>query len=347
MNRPFAFCCLLTLAACSGGGGGQSNSTAPVALVSLGAATKQAVGQQTTLYGAVEQGAEAQYTLSAPAEAVVASVPAPAGTPVKRGQLIVRLRPSPSTRAQLMQARSDYQAASQALARAKRLRSDGLASDADVESARKTAQSAQAMLNSLQSQTNGLALRAQGSGYVQSVAVNPGNLVSAGTTVATISRLGTLRARFGIDPAAAKKLSPQESLRVTPSEGGAPFSARILSVDPTVDPQTRLASVYVSVPSGQGMGPGQTLTATVPVTTATGAVTVPYEALLNDGGQPYVYVVKNGVAHRHDVITGPAGNIRVAIEKGVSAGDKVVTAGGTGVEDGMKVRTSDKKARTK
>ncbi|CCA92533.1 efflux RND transporter periplasmic adaptor subunit [Novosphingobium sp. PP1Y] len=339
MKQPLILVAFATLAACSGGGGGQGNSTAPVALVSLGTATRESVAERRTLYGAVEKGAEAQYTLSAPAESVVGGVPAPVGTPVKRGQLVVRLRPSPGTNAQLLQARSEYQAASQALARAERLRGDGLASDADVESARKTAQGAQAMLRSLTSQTNGLALRAPGAGYVQSVAVNPGDLVSQGMTIATISRVGTLRARFGISPAVAGKLSSGTALMIRPSDGGPSFSAPILSVDQTVDPQTRLASVYVRVPPEQGLGPGQSLTATVPVTTASGAVTVPYDALLSDGGQPYVYVVKGEVAHRHDVTTGPAGGNRVAITQGVSADDKVVTAGGTGVEDGMKVRT--------
>ncbi|GAA4778576.1 efflux RND transporter periplasmic adaptor subunit [Stakelama sediminis] len=338
MIRPFVFACLISLSACSGGGA-QDNSPTPVALVSLGTAQKQAVAQSMTLYGSVETGAEAQYTLSAPVEAIVAAIAAPVGTPVHRGQLVVRLRPSPTTQAQLIQARSDAQTASEALARAQRLRSDGLASDADVESARKAAQSAQAMLASLTSQTNGLALRAPGAGFVQSVTANPGNLVSAGTTIATISRRGTLRARFGVSPAVAGKLSPGTVLTIRASDGSPPFDAPILSVDPTVDPQTRLASVYIRVPQALHFGPGQTLTATVPVTQAGSDVTVPYAALLNDGGQAYVYVVRNGIAHRHDVQTGASGPKRVAILSGVAAGDKVVIAGGTGVEDGMKVRT--------
>jgi membrane fusion protein (multidrug efflux system) len=68
-------------------------------------------------------------------------------------------------------------------------------------------------------------------------------------------------------------------------------------------------------------------------------VTIPYEAILDDGGQPYVYVVANGIAHRHDVVTGPSSGTRITIIKGVSAGDIVVVQGGTAVEDGMKVRT--------
>jgi membrane fusion protein (multidrug efflux system) len=69
------------------------------------------------------------------------------------------------------------------------------------------------------------------------------------------------------------------------------------------------------------------------------ALTIPYAALLDDGGQPYVYVVAGGIAHRHDVTTGATSGDRIAITKGVSAGDQIVTQGGTALEDGMKVRT--------
>ena len=72
---------------------------------------------------------------------------------------------------------------------------------------------------------------------------------------------------------------------------------------------------------------------------AASGLTIPYAALLDDGGQPFVYVAKDGVAHRHDVETGPATGDRIAIIKGISVNDQVVTQGGTALEDGMKVRT--------
>ncbi len=113
----------------------------------------------------------------------------------------------------------------------------------------------------------------------------------------------------------------------------------ILSVDPVVDAQTRLASVFASVPPGSRIGAGATLTAHLPLAAGGGGIIIPYDALLDDAGQPYVFVVKGGVAHRRDVTIGAAGGDRIAIRKGVSPGDLVVTAGGTALEDGMKVRT--------
>lgn len=338
MTRNCALALLLALTACSGGVDDEE-SAAPVALVSLATAEQGKVAQTVTLYGAVERGADAQYTLAAPAEAVLMSVPAPVGTTVNRGQVVARLRPTPTTRADLSSAAAEARAATAALARAERLRADGLASNADVDSARSTADSARARLAALSAQARGLDLRAPGAGHVESVAANPGDIVAAGAVVATISHGGSLRARFGADPTVAQQLAPGMPLTIKPAAGAAPFAAPILSVDPTVDPQTRLASVFVRTPPRFDIGPGQPLTAEVAVAQSGSAVIIPYAALLDDGGQPYVFVVKNGVAHRHDVYLGPSSGERVAVTSGVAPGDMVVTEGGTAVEDGMKVRT--------
>jgi membrane fusion protein (multidrug efflux system) len=113
----------------------------------------------------------------------------------------------------------------------------------------------------------------------------------------------------------------------------------ILSVDPSVDPQTRLASIFVRLPAAAGIGAGEPLTAELPVTTAANAPTIPYPALLDDAGQPFVYVVAGGIAHRRNVAIGPSDGHRVVITSGLRAGEAVVVAGGTAVEDGMHVRT--------
>ncbi|MBI1182011.1 MAG: efflux RND transporter periplasmic adaptor subunit [Alphaproteobacteria bacterium] len=337
MIRYSALALALLLAACSGGN--QQQDPAPVALVTLGKAEQGSVDETVTLYGEVEQGAQAAYTLSAPVEATVAKIVAPAGTPVARGQLVVSLRPSPATGAELSKATSDLRAAEAAYARAKRLRADGLASDADVENARQSADSAKATHASLATRAKGLQLRAPGAGHVQSIPVKPGDLVSAGATMATITRVGAQRARFGIDPAAARKLSAGVTLSVRPEGAGKPFSAPVLSVDPAIDPNTHLASVFIDIPADRGLAAGQPLSAQVPVRQSGEATVIPYAALLDDGGQPYVFVLRNGVAHRHDVVTGASNGQRIAVLKGVSPGDAVVVQGGTAVEDGMKVRT--------
>jgi multidrug efflux pump subunit AcrA (membrane-fusion protein) len=68
------------------------------------------------------------------------------------------------------------------------------------------------------------------------------------------------------------------------------------------------------------------------------ALAIPYAALLDDAGQPFVFVVVKGTAHRRDIVTGPSDGRIVAVTKGLSPGERVVVEGGTALDDGMKVR---------
>ena len=338
LTRSTLLASLLLVAGCSGSADQPDNTAEPVALVRLASVEKGPVSETVNLYGTVDAGPAGTIALAAPAEATVSRIVAPVGTHVGAGQAVVLLSPSPATRVDLAKAASDAGAADKALARARRLRADGLVSDADVETARAAAQSADAVARSMRARAGGLTLRAPAAGVVQAIASQVGDLVPAGTNVATIARLGDLRARFGIDPGVARRVHPGMPIRITASEGGAPIEVAVQSVDPVVDPQTRLASFYAKLPGNAGLAAGETLSGTVDTGSGGDTLTVPYVALLDDGGQPYVFVVADGVAHRHDVETGATSGDRIAIAKGVKAGERVVTQGGTALEDGMKVR---------
>jgi RND family efflux transporter MFP subunit len=338
MKAGWSLGLMLLLAGC-----GASEETAdeakPVALVALALAQQGAVNETVTVYGAVEAGAMGKRVLAAPAEAIVVAIDAPVGTAVRGGQVVVRLAPSPNSRLDLAKARSDASAAQAAYARAVRLRADGLVSDAEVETARAAAQSAGATRASLGARNGGLVLRAPAAGFVESIASAPGDLVASGTAVATIAASGNLRARFGVDPALAARIGKGGTLEIT-GPSGAAFATTVQSVDPVVDPATRLASIFVNLPASAGIGANSSLTGRLVLGSQGGeALTVPYAALLDDAGQPFVFVVTGGVAHRRDVETGSASGDRIVIVKGVRAGDQLVTEGGTALEDGMKVRT--------
>jgi len=338
MKRSFCVAAL-ALAACSGGKSAEEPAAEPVALVKLAKAEPAQVQATTRLYGTAEPGAAGSAILSAPEEAIVAAIAAPAGSAVSRGQLVVRLVPSPTARLDLAKATSDARAAEQAYARAQRLRADGLMSNADVETARAAAQSARATRASLTSRSGALDLRAPFAGHVQTISAALGSVVAGGMALATLNAAGDLRARFGLDPTLARQIPPGASIRVAPSAGGPSFTATILSVDPTVDAQTRLASLFVRIPAAAPVGTGQPLTGDLSLSTRGSAPTIPYAALLDDAGQAYVFVASGGSAHRREVTIGASDGQHVEIVSGLNPGETVVVEGGTALEDGMKVRT--------
>ncbi|MDB5708337.1 MAG: efflux transporter periplasmic adaptor subunit [Sphingomonas bacterium] len=329
---------LLSLLLLAGCGGAAPDEKAPEATAQV--RTAQAVlgssNDSLTIYGATEAGPGGARAVVVPAEAIVATINAPTGTAVGAGQVIVTLRPSPTTRTEIAKSASDAATAAAAYRRALRMRSDGLVSDADVETARGALATATATRNNLGIRGGFAVLRAPGAGTVQGLTAKTGDQLAAGTTIATVGAQGDVRARFGVDPAVAQRIHPGQAIHIEMIDGSHAMDVSVVGVDPQIDPTTRLASVYARVP-GTGLGAGEPLRASLAVgATATG-VSIPYSALLDDGGRSYVFVVKNGVAKSVDVSPGNSSGDRIQILKGLNPGDKVVTEGGTALEDGMKV----------
>jgi RND family efflux transporter MFP subunit len=332
-----ALASVLLLGACSG-----SNDTAtpdPSALVKTATVETGSIDEKITIYGAAENGSVGQYTLSSPIEAIVQSINAPVGSNVSRGQVLVRLLPSPGSKYELATASANTQTASQAYARMQRLRADGLVSDAEVEAARAAKQSADALRASLADRSGSLTLRAPDTGFVQMIGAVPGQLVAAATPVVTIVKDGDIRARFGIDPSLARRVPAGSYVEITAAGSVAPLSVPVQSVDPVVDPQTKLAAVYVLIPNESEIGAGESLTGKILLSSNASGLTIPYAALLDDGGQPYVYVVEKGMARRVDINVGPRMGNKVSVTKGLKANQQVAVDGVTALEDGMKVRT--------
>jgi RND family efflux transporter MFP subunit len=327
----------LLLAGCSSGSG-EEKAADPVALVKLAPATVDALSERLTVYGAADAGSSAERDLAAPVEAILATIDAPVGTRVAAGQSVAHLRPSPNARLELAKALSDAASADAAYARARRLRADGLVGNSEVETARATAAAADATRASLAQRSGGLELRSPVEGSVSSIAVAPGDVLAAGTVVAKVIAVGKGRARFGIDSAMARRIPVGAVVQVMPSSARAGFAAPVSAVDFAVDPQTRLASIYAVLPPEARIGAGEPLKGQIDVGRTASALTVPYAALLDEGGQPYVFVVAGSMAHRRDVAIGPESGNRIAILRGLRSGELVVTEGGTALEDGMKVR---------
>lgn len=321
------------LAACSSGSQPPAND--PTANVEVASVQLGAIDETLTVYGDISADTSLRRDLVAPLEAQITRISAPFGSLVQRGQPVVYLRPSPQSRLEVAQAATAATQANEALARARRLRADGLMSDADVEAAQASASSANALVGSLQSRN--YTLRSPAEGTVTAVDFAVGDIIAAGTTIAQITVDSDVRARFEIDPSLARSVRVGDTIRVTPTSGGTTFATRIIAVDPIVDPVTRLASVFARVSGSTEIAPGEPLKGEIVISSRPNALTVPQAALLDDAGQKYVYTVVSGKAKRVDVTIGATDGGRVEILSGLRQGDQVVTTGAAGVSDGVAV----------
>ncbi len=321
----------------SGDTGDSGEAANPIAEVRTAPVSAGGEAETVTAYGIADQGAGNERALTTQAEATVARIVTPTGTSVQAGQVVAILNPSANSRLELGKAQTDAASARDALARALRLRHDGLSSDADVNTARAAYQSAAQALNAARQRGGSLTLRAPVAGTVQGLTAKAGDLIPAGTTVATIGTRGELRVHIGIDPALASRIRTGQPISISTANSNTSIASNVIGVDPLVDPTTHLASVYARLPAGQNIGPGQPVRATITVAGAASGVTIPYSALLDDGGHTYVFVVQKGVAKRRDVVPGNSAGDTIQILSGLQPGERVVTEGGTALDDGMKV----------
>jgi membrane fusion protein, multidrug efflux system len=121
---------------------------------------------------------------------------------------------------------------------------------------------------------------------------------------------------------------------------GERFQGTIDVVSPMVDPQTRTATVHITVPNPDGrleMG----MAAEIEIDLGERQVlAVPQDAVLRTGdGQErgQVFVVEGDLARRRDVALGARQGDLVEVTGGLSEGDRVVRSGASALRDGQRV----------
>lgn len=119
--------------------------------------------------------------------------------------------------------------------------------------------------------------------------------------------------------------------------GGAPFEAVVGSIDPTIDPRSRLGKVNILLPKTADARAGSFATGNIE-TVRREAIAVPSGSLLYRGEQPFLQVVKDGTVTSRMVEIGIRSNNMVEIINGLDISEEIVATAGTFVSDGDKVR---------
>lgn len=337
-----SFVASIGVVGCSGGPP-DAPPAAPAALVEVRAASQRTLGQTLRAYGTTEFDAASAQTLAVQAEMQVTDLLVTVGADVKRGQALLKLAPSRTTGLELGRARRDADVAMAERTRIQRLRADGLATEAEFLAATNAADTAIALRDSLSARIGPegrLTLHAARDGVVESLAVQPGDVLSPGAVAVKVAAPDALQVRLGVEPGDARRVTVGQSVRLVPLKPGASDVRAVISgIDRRVDAQTRLIAALVRLPPRSGLLPGEALRADIVVATHTDVVTVPRAALLYAGDQPYLFVAEGAKAQRRDVKIGVQDGDVVEIVAGVKAGEQVVVAGNSVLEDGMGIRT--------
>jgi RND family efflux transporter MFP subunit len=333
----------LTASAADAAAGAASTVTAAVVVKP---AVKTTIARQVTGVGTVGSNPNAVLSVNAPFAAIVGQLFVRAGEAVTKGQKLVALQTTPAQSAAYAQAQAAVTYAQGELARQEHLLRQQLATHAQVAQARNALADAEAKLQALQSVGAGNArsvLTASAAGTVTAVSAQAGQHLAEGANILTLAPSSALVVRLGVEPerADAVRIGTQVKLHdaLDPTETR---QGTVESVSATVDSKTRLRDVLVSIQKQAGtidppLAVGTYMHGSITLGRAQ-VIAVPPEAILLDNKGKYLFVVRNGTAHRVDVITGPENDQLVGVSGAIEAGASVVVQGNYELTDGMHVR---------
>jgi RND family efflux transporter MFP subunit len=276
------------------------------------------------------------------------------GDVVKKGQVLAVFDPD-TVNADLAQARAALQeaeanaAAAQADAkRARALQSSGAMSEQEVTryiTAERTAgarvAAARATLSQQQLRLKYTQVVAPDSGIVSSRSATVGAVAGVGTELFRMIRQGRLEWRAEVTTSELPRMKPGLKAQVK-AASGASVTGTVRTVAPTVDPQSRIALVYVDLPPS--------LSADAPLKAGmfaggefnlgeSGALTVPQQAVAVRDGFAYVFRLNpDNRVSQLKVTTGRRIGDRVEIVAGLPADALVVVTGAGFLNDGDLVR---------
>ena len=176
--------------------------------------------------------------------------------------------------------------------------------------------------------------------------VNVGQYLNAGEPVATLTQLDPLYVNFTLPQQDLPRLAPGATVQVSvDAVPGRVFEARVSSIEPRVDSQTRNATVQALLPNPDHvLQSGMYATAALVLPATESAVVLPLTAIQTSASGDSVVLVRDanaqgvGKAVAVPVTTGRRLGEEVLVTQGIQAGDLVVTAGQNRLPPGAVVR---------
>ncbi len=341
--RPWLAAALLSTAAlvsgCGGGGDAKAKDAekgpdaVPVEVVQV---ERRAIAASYTNTATLEPRAESQVV--AKTSGVALEVLVEVGQAVRAGQPLVRLD---ADRARLQAAQSTAQLRKLEAnhERARQLAAQQMVSANDLDQLRFDLENARATNRLASLELSYTTVEAPISGVIASREIKPGNFVQINSPIFRIVDSSRLEATLNVPEREIAKLKPGQVVELTADAlPGRRFTGKVDRVAPVVDTGTGTFRVVAAFAGDGELQPGMFSRLSINYDQRADALVVPREALLEDGGEPALYVVRDGAASRVAVQLGYSEGGWVEVRSGLGEGDRVVVAGKSALREGSAVQ---------
>jgi RND family efflux transporter MFP subunit len=333
---------VILVAACRGSAEHDESESASAAIVGAETAVvaAQPFSETITATGSVVVRAGHAASLAAPAAGRIARVLVAPGQRVARGQPLVVLDAA-AIEASAQSAEAAVTAARQSVERTQRLVREGVSPRKDAEAAAAELARVQADLVAARRTAQLATLRAPIAGVVTRVAATIGGNADPSQPLVEIADPSALDLVLQATPTDAAHVRPGAAVALTAGQGGGESlgSGAVVDVAAVVDSVTRGVAIRVRVTAPRRvLRIGETVAGRITVASRPGALVVPAAALVPEGDGFKVFVVDGQqVAHARAVTVGGRTDAAAEIVAGLTAGERVVTVGAYGVDDGARI----------
>lgn len=270
---------------------------------------------------------------------------------VRQGQVLASIERSVQSQevnqlaANISVAQADARLAQSELDRASALVARGFISKADLDrktatrdAARARVAVAQAQFGAGQARVGRLDIRAPASGLVLTRAVEPGQVVGAGSGVLfRLARDGEMELKAQLAEGDLARMREGFAATVTPVGTPTSFAGHIWQLSPVVDPQARQGVARIALAYNPALRPGGFATAEI-VSGTIQAPLLPESAVQSDEKGNFVLIVgKGNKVERRDVKVGSVTSTGIPVLSGLTGKERVVLTAGAFLNPGETV----------
>lgn len=221
-------------------------------------------------------------------------------------------------------------------------------SKAEMDKASAQYQNAQANFERAQARLNQTLITAPFDGRLGLRLANVGDYVSVGDNLVNLQDTDPMLVDFDIPEVYLGKIAVGQTVLIrVDAYPNKTFTGTVTAFNSAVDMSTRTLEMRAETPNKDGLLiPGSFADVTLFVGPTRPVIEIPKTALIYSSQGPFVYKVVQNKAVKTPVSLGEVYDKTVIVEKGLAAGDKVITAGQLKIQDGMPVTTQAANTKT-
>lgn len=283
------------------------------------------------IQGKVDAEQNVQVTPEAPG--VITKVYASIGQSVSRGQVLAQIDDA-VLRQSIAQLQTSLDLATNLYNRQKNLWDQKIGTEVQFLNAKSQKEGLERQMAVLRQQASMYKIKSPISGTVDQMDYKVGQAVQPGVPGIRVVNANDLKAKAQVSEAYAGKINQGDEVLVILPDVADTVKAKISFASKTIDPMSRSFNVEVKLPSRKNFRPNMISVLKIVDYTNSKATTVPIKALQKSENGDYLMVDEGGKAKKVQVTVGNIYDGQAEILRGIKAGDKVITVGLNGLNEG-------------